>query len=78
MFLIITFAEYAICFSFSSGMNYSECRQSRHTKKYCVVAFLDMQDDRKVDSVLIADPWFLWVCLKLPYNYHMRWGKYLR
>lgn len=56
MFLIITFAEYAICLSFSSGMYYSECRQSRHTKKYCVVAFLDMRDDRKVDSVPTEDP----------------------
>lgn len=47
-------------------------------KKYCVAAFLDMQDNSKVECIVVEYSWLLWMYLKLPCDYHMRWGKYVK
>lgn len=47
-------------------------------KKYCVAAFLDMQDNSKVECIVVDYSWLLWIYLKLPCDYHMHWGKYVK
>lgn len=53
-------------------------RAGKANKKYCVAACLDMQGNSKVECILVEYSWLLWVYLKLPYNYHMHWGKYVQ